>query len=350
MTGASAAAISSNARQAVIVGIVASAVLLLVGVAAPRAVLHGWLIAFASVGGVPLGAFAWMTIHRLTGGKWGELAKPALTVAVSMLPLLVLFWLPLGIGSRLVYPWAADPRSAGEGVAAIYLNGGAFASRSLIGLVGLCFLARFANSRGLGQLGAGLALLFYAIFMNFAAFGWFLSLDPRFTSSAFGAQTIIQQLISALAFVAVVRLAPEHAAAWKDIGALLLATTLGETYLILMTFIVLWYGDLPEQADWYLRRTQHGWLWLELAGIGIGSIGPLIALLFSKVRDNAGPLRIVGACLLVGTFAQTVWLVSPVTEAWSVAAGAVAIVAMVGLCWGLTRPMSLVMGDHAHGG
>ena len=347
---ASRAPSSNNARLPTLIGFAALVLLVLIGFAAPRAALHGWLIAFASVGFIPLGAFAWTMIHRLTGGKWGELAVPALTVAGSMLPMLFLFWLPLGIGSRLVYPWDADPSKAGEGVAAIYLNGGAIAVLMLVGLIGLDLLTRRANRRGLGQLGAGLALVFYTIFINFTAFGWLLSLEPRFTSSAFGAQVIVEQLLSALAFVALVQVDPEPRSAWKDIGALLLATTLGETYLILMTFIVVWYGDQPTQAAWYLRRTGHGWVWLEVAGIAIGSVGPLIALLFSKVRDHAGPLRVVAACLFVGVFAQAVWLVAPVTEAWSVATGIISVVAMVGLCWGMILPLRrLPGGSAAHG-
>lgn len=350
MTSLSPVAPSMNARLPLLVGIAASVILLLIGFVAPRPVLHGWLIAFASIGGIPLGAFAWLAIHRLTGGEWGELARPALSAAVWFIPLLVVFWLPLGIGSRLVYPWAADPAAAGDGVASLYLNGGALVLRTLVGLIGVTLLASLANRRGLKQLGAGLSLVFYAVFMNFAAFDWLLSLDPRFTSSAFGAQVIVQQLISALAFVAIVRFVPDRSSAWKDIGALLLATTLGETYLVLMTFVVHWYGDLPDQAAWYLRRTEHGWLWLELIGIAIGSVGPLAALLFAKVRDNPEPLRLVGLCLLAGVFIEDVWLVAPTTEAWSVPAAIVAGVAMIGLSWGLIRPLSALMEGEAHAG
>lgn len=352
MTVVNSTARPSRTRLPVAAGAAALLLLVVWGIVSPRAVVHGWLIAFASVGAVPLGAFAWLAIHRLTGGKWGELARPVLTGAVSLLPLLVLFWLPLWIAARLIYPWAGDPSAAGDaGVAALYLNGGAFALRGLVGLVGLCVLAWLGARHPHGSLSAGLALVFYTVFMNFAPFGWLLSLDPHFNSSAFGVQIIVQQLISALALAAVVvRPPPELQPAWKDVGALLMATTLGETYLIVMTFIVFWYGDLPDNAAWYLQRTQHGWLWLEVAGIVIGSIGPLIALLFARVRDNSAALRAVGICLMVGVFLENVWLIAPAAESWSVATGFVASVAMVGLCWGLLGPVERFMEVLAHGG
>ena len=232
---------------------------------------------------------------------------------------------------------------------ALFLNGGAFAARNLVGLVGLCGLAWFANKGRSRPLLAGLSLLFYAVFMNFAAFGWLLSLDPHFTSSSFGAQLIVQQFVSGLAFVALVQLSCEPASAWKDIGALLLATSLGQAYLALMAFIVFWYGDLPDQAAWYLRRTEHGWLWLEVAVVVVGAIGPVIALLFSWVRNHAGPLRVVAACLLVGVFLRDVWLVAPTTEPWSIPAAMLAAASMLVLGWGLSDSMTCLMGGSAHG-
>lgn len=344
-----ASPLSSQPRAPILIGLAGLVLLLLIGFVAPRPVLHGWMISFLSVGGIALGAFAWQMMHRLTGGQWGELARPALALGASLLPLLALFWVPLWIGCRLVYPWGAGPGAPGRDVAALFLNGGAFAVRNLVGLAAICGLAWFANNRRFGSLGAGLSLLAYVIFMNFAAFDWLLSLDPHFTSSSFGAQLIVQQLVSGLAFVAVVQLSNEPASAWKDVGALLLATSLGQAYLALMAFIVFWYGDLPDQAAWYLRRTEHGWLWLELAILALGAIGPIIALLFSRVRNNAGPLRVVAVCLLAGVFLRDAWLVAPTTEPWSIPAAVLAAASMLLLGCGLSGSMMRLMGGSADG-
>ena len=39
-----------------------------------------------------------------------------------------------------------------------------------------------------------------------------------------------------------------------DLGGLLIATLLGVVYLEFMTFVVAWYGDLPDKAAWFLKR------------------------------------------------------------------------------------------------
>ena len=121
---------------------------------------------------------------------------------------------------------------------------------------------------------------------------------------------------------------------WNDLGCLLLATTLGESYLILMTFIVHWYGDLPHQAAWYLMRSTRGWLWLELCALLIGAIGPLVALLFATVRRSAPALKRVAAASLVGVLLENIWLVAPPTSAWVALTGPLAAAALAGLLIG----------------
>lgn len=320
------------------------------GMLAPRIALHGWLIAFASVGGIPLGALAWIAIHRLTGGRWGEVARAPLVSAIAVLPLVLLACGPILLFAPLVYPWAADPGSAGPEVADRYLNVGFLALRSLVGLGVLATLSVVETRGRFGRLCGGLALVVYAIFVDVSAFDWLLSLEPRFTSSAFGVQLAVQHLLSALAFTILTVRAPDQDAVWPDLAGLLLATVLGEAYLMLMSFIVSWYGDLPEQAAWYLRRGHGGWMALEVAGLAIGALGPLAALLFARVRSGPGLLRPVAAATLVGVVLQDIWLVAPATEGASAIAGLVAVAAMAGLFLALSGPLArLTKGPHHDG-
>ncbi len=62
-------------------------------------------------------------------------------------------------------------------------------------------------------------------------------------------------------------------------AALLIATLLGVVYLEFMTFVVAWYGDLPDKAAWFLKRAEFG---LDL-GFDRGACGRRRA----AVRDAA---------------------------------------------------------------
>jgi hypothetical protein len=347
--GAPRLAVPPGARRPLVAAGVALLVLLIAGLAAPATALHGWLIGFTFAGGVPLGALALLLIHALTGGRWGEAHRPALLALARSLPILAGLVLPLILGSGLAYPWAADPSRAGPDVARWYLNAPAFAIRSLVGLALLGFLAwRLGRGDRPGLLGAGFGLCLYVLFANAAAYDWLLSLAPRFTSSAFGAQVIVAEMLSALCVAVLTSRADSGDPSWSDLGGLMLALTLGESYLVLMSFDIHWYGDRPVQAEWYLPRSLGGWIWLEAAGVVFGAVLPMLALLFGAVRRDPLFLSLAASAILVGLAIEDVWLVSPGTEPLSALAGLVGAVAVACLLVAASRVLAPVMEGH-HG-
>src|SRR5436309_713669 len=66
--------------------------------------------------GVVLGALANEWIHRLTGGRWGDVLRPATLRLARSMPWLLALFLPLLLGLDLLYPWwragSADWRGA----------------------------------------------------------------------------------------------------------------------------------------------------------------------------------------------------------------------------------------------
>ena len=327
-------------RMALILGLLAIAALVAWGVFAPRTVLHGWLIGFAIGGAIPLGALALLAVHSLTGGRWGDAARPIFVGAASALPLVLLAALPLFGFARWLYPWATDPGAAGADVGRVYLTVPLATGRTVVVLGALCGFALAARRGPLPPLAAGLCLLIYGAGIDLLAFDWLLSLDPHFNSSAFGVQWIITQLIAALS-VAILTTATEPGdPVWGDFGSLLLAFVLGLLYLIFMTFLIDWYGNLPDQAGWYLRRSRHGWLLLETAGIAVGAVLPLLALLFAAVRRHAAPLKATAAAALVGIVAETICLVAPASGGAATVAGLLGTVAVSGLLIGLGPRLS----------
>ena len=69
-----------------------------------------------------------------------------------------------------------------------------------------------------------------------------------------------------------------------DLGALLIATLLGVVYLEFMTFVVAWYGDLPEKAAWFLKRVQFGWISVLITALAVGRRAAV-----RDAADAAGP-------------------------------------------------------------
>ena len=121
----------------------------------------------------------------------------------------------------------------------------------------------------------------------------------------------MQQLLVALAVVAVIGTPELEGKVVGDIGGLLIATLLGVVYLEYMTFVVAWYGDLPDKAAWFLKRsTAHGPPFWSRASPSV-RCSHLRCCCCRAIRSSRAGLRIVGLLLLIGTAMHLAWLIVP---------------------------------------
>lgn len=309
---ASRATVNRQLATGVVLLVATEGLLAVVGLFAPiEALLRGWLVAFAAWSLVPIGSMVLLLIHRLTGGEWGYAAAPVLRPAAAMTPLVALAFAPVLVALPEIYPWAADPSAIPADVARWYLNGPSFLIRALITLVGWSLLGIiFAAGFG-SRLLAGLGLAFFGLTISLVAVDWYLSLEPHYVATAFAATIAIQQLLAALAVTAVIGTPTIDGKVAGDLGAFMIATLLGVVYLELMTFVVAWYGDLPEKAAWFLQRSGSGWLSVLITAIVAGAVLPFALLLVKAVRRSRRGLQIAGGLILFGTILHVAWLLLP---------------------------------------
>jgi hypothetical protein len=227
-----------------------------------------------------------------------------------------------------IYSWAADPGAAPEDVARFYLNAPSFAARAGIALVGWSFFGVVAAAGAGGRLFAALGLAFHGLIISMVAVDWYLSIEPRYTASAFAAMIAIQQILAALAFAAVIGAPGLRDKVAGDLGGLMIAALLGVVYLEVMTFIIGWYSDLPDKAAWYLKRGIPGWTAELLAALLIGALIPFALLLKRSVRRSPLGLRATGALVLAGSVLHVAWLIAPAYERQGLLLG----FALVALC------------------
>lgn len=336
-------------RQAMLIVGSAAVIVLAIGLAAtPKSVTQGWLIAFVFVSSIPIGSLVLLLIHRLTGGRWGVALAPVLMPAVSMVPLVALVFLPLAFGLPAPYHWASDASLVRPAVAHAYLNQPAFLLRTAVALIGWSVLAAVVVRQRCTTLIAGLGLVFHGIVISLVAVDWILSIDSSFSSSAFAAAIAIQQILSALSFAAIAGSAGRQDEVTSDLAGLIIATLLGTVYLDLMSFIVVWYGNLPEKAAWYLARGRDGWQWAIVAAAATGALVPFCLLLKQSFRQSGAALRLIGGLILFGVFLHVVWLMAPTFGSGAVIAAVIAVIALIGLGLGLLDRAAFRLRGGAH--
>ena len=293
----------------------------------PQAVAAGWLIGFSFWAQILIGSLTLIMIHRLTSGRWGEIIAPVLEPAAAAVPLLLVLVVPVFIAIPVLYPWPQRPDVIKPDVLSYYLNTPSYIGRTLIALFGWSALAlllpRIAGRAG--QLLAACGLVFHALIISSVAVDWYLSLSAPFTSSSFGASVAISALVGALAWAALSAPMLEDEPAIGDVGGLLLATILGITYIDFMAVLVIWYGDIPREEIWFVARDHLPWSALAIVAFLLSSLLPILALLLSRVRNRARPLRVVGGCVLVGLACYDTYLVAPPAPGLSLLAAVLAI-------------------------
>jgi hypothetical protein len=293
----------------------------------PKAAAFGWLIGFLFWAQILIGSLTLIMIHRLTAGRWGEIIAPAIESAAAILPLLIVLAVPVFVAIPLLYPWPHAPDAIKPDVLSHYLNTPGYIVRALVALFGwstLALLLPRLGARG-GQLLAAVGLVFHALVISSVSIDWYLSVAAPFTSSSFGGSIAVTALLGALAWAVVIAPAAEDDPAIGDVGALMLATVLGITYIDFMAVLVIWYGDLPREEIWFVTRGRLPWQIFAIASFVLGSLLPIFSLMLPHVRNRRRPLRAIGLCILVGLACYDAYLIAPPSPTPALAAALLAV-------------------------
>jgi hypothetical protein len=269
----------------------------------PRSTLAAYLVAWVAIGAIPLGVLCILMTSYLVRRAWTEPLHAIMMSATSVLPILAVLFLPMLIGMQEVYP-AAAPGHALPAFKAVYLTPWFFVLRSVIYFVVLCGVAMWQQAtwgysdRMMRSASAG--LIIWALLVSLAGVDWVESLEPEFHSSEYGLLYLCFTLLDGTAFAILVGIAAgRRIVATRGYSALLLSVILLWTYVHAMQYIVIWAGNIPDEAVWYIKRSSDGWQFV-LAVVALGQfVVPFFALLNSRVRSRRSWLLALCALTLV---------------------------------------------------
>jgi hypothetical protein len=304
----------------------------------PTQFLHSYLFAFLFWNGIALGCLSLLMIQHLTGGMWGLAIRRMLEAGTRTLPVLVLLFVPVGLGLKWIYPWAghepveAALREAVEQKHA-YLNVPFFLGRAAF-YFGVWIALAVALNRWSLETDAGMdlrrarllrsvsggGLVLMGLTITFMSIDWSMSLDPRWFSTIYGMLFMIGQALSALALCVVVisRMATERPVSviaspdtLHDLGKLLFAFVMVWAYISFSQFLIIWSGNLPEEIPWYLRRFHSGWRYVGLFLVVFHFVVPFLLLLSRGLKRRPRLLGTVALMILAVRVVDLCWLVRP---------------------------------------
>jgi len=175
---------------------------------------------------------------------------------------------------------------------------------------------------------SGPAVVVFSLTTTLAAFDWIMSLAPMWFSTMFGVYLFAGSILSAHCLVTVGafvlqkkgvmrdEVTVEH---YHDLGKYINGFTLFWAYIGFSQFMLIWYGNIPEETEWFYWRQEGGWVYISIALIFLHFILPFAGTMSRHVRRSPGLMCFWGAYLLVIHYIDVYWMIMP--QARQIAAG-----------------------------
>ncbi len=317
--------------------------------------MEGWqayLINFLFWSGVAQGAVVLAAIYRVVGAKWGAAVSRIAEGAVAYLPVSLLSFLPLYVGLKFFFRQANPGRGAWFDPRFIFVRGGL--GLGLMTVLSLFFvyyhlrpevgMARENNirperwfyrwiidrwqgqdrelircERGTDFLASGV-LVAYPLIYTFMAFDLIMALDPVWHSSLFGGYFFISTFylgLAGLTFVTVLL-------RWNigesfisdsqlsDLGKPLLGFNLTYLAMVWAQYIVIWYGNLPEETHFVILRVwEKPWAWFSWSVLILSVLLPFLIFLSRRAKQIPSLVLLVAILIATGLWIERYVLIVP---------------------------------------
>lgn len=286
--------------------------------------------------GLTFGAFLLSPILVATNATWGRPVKRLCESVVFFMPILFLLVWPLFLARETLFWWVLEPGHH----KAPWLNTPFFFAREGLGLLAMTVVAGFHTyhsvrsdldqAKGIPVSDAGfrrqstlspIYIVLYAFMMTVVSFDFIMSLDKHWVSTLFGPYYFMLGFYSGLAFLAILSaLAVKYLGMGKviekkqfhDLGKLLFAFCVVCADFFYVQFLVIWYGNLPEETRYVIARVVLD-PWAALAWFILFALfaAPFLLLVFRKIKMNSALLALVGVWILIAAWLEKFLLVTP---------------------------------------
>ena len=312
--------------------------------------LRSWLMGYMICFGFAVGGMALLMVQYLSGGKWGLLIRRPLEAMSRTLPLVALFFLPIGFGMKRLYLWAriSDPVQAlkdnlinREQAHAIAWKRPMLSIHSVWIQTIICFaiwflfmylLNRWSLQRdadtthkvGFWQRRfeniSGVGVVIYALTLTVGAIDWVMSTDVTWFSTMYGLLFLVGQGYSVLALSMITVVSLSKAEPMKtvlrtteqhDLAKLALAFVMLNIYLAFSQFLIIWSGNLPEEIPWYLDRIRGNWGVIASFDFIFHWLIPFALLLSRDIKRDKRRIVLVAKWMIFARCWDMFWLIEP---------------------------------------
>jgi hypothetical protein len=254
----------------------------------PHQFSFSWLFAFAFYFTLLAGCFFWIIVHHVTDAEWSVVVRRQLENLAMLILVMAVFFIPIVIFRHHLYEWMNLPLGRDPILDSKrgYLNWNFFLVRSIfyfVFFVGATLLFRRFSIRQdrdgnpaftlKMRKVAFISLPLFALSLTFGAYDWLLGLDYHWFSTMWGVYIFAGAAGSSISLLVLVITALRKAGYLKEtvtvehyhiMGKWMLSFTVFWAYIGFSQYMLIWYANMPEETEYFIRRNTESWNALSL--------------------------------------------------------------------------------------
>jgi hypothetical protein len=332
--------------------------------------MSAYLTAFMFCLTIVLGSLFFVMIQHLVRAGWSVVVRRiAELYMVMVIPLGVLF-LPvlatLLFGNGTLYNWD-DPTYAEKNFLPLaiwteklrWLNQGWFTVRAIFyfaiwSALAIWYFRQSVEQDETGekavsdrmQYWSGPAIMAFCGATSFAAFDWVMSLAPMWFSTMFGVYVFAGSVLAAHCTICITSFTLQRLGAlrdevtvehYHDLGKFIFGFVFFWSYIAFSQYMLIWYGNIPEETHWIFERQLGAWGWIGIVLILFHWALPFLGTMSRHVRRNAPLITFWAVYLLIMNYVELYWVIMP--EAGSSMGGILGVISSLFCVVGMTAVM-----------
>ncbi len=311
-------------------------------VVAPKQFYFAYLVGWVFCLTLALGGLFFQFIHHLPKAYWVVAVRRIPEALVWIFPLLAVLFIPILLGMHDLFHWThedlydpADPHYdevlAGKRA---YLNTPFFLIRLAFYFVVWTYLAYRLYTLSVRQdvdpepqipalqrrvSAWGLPLT--AVTTAFASYDLLMSLDPHWFSTIFGVYFFSGSMVAVLSMIALTAIVLQRggmlryvvtAEHYQDLGKLMFGFVVFWAYIAFSQYMLIWYGNIPEETIWYRHRLEGAWYYHSAALLFLHFVLPFLILLPRAPKRSIPVMSVMAVWLLIIHWFDLHWIAMPV--------------------------------------
>ena len=317
----------------------------------PQLAWPAYLINVLLWSAIAQGGLLFSIVMHVTKARWSHALSGFSEAFASFFPVSFLLFLILILGKDYIFPWMHADLHGKD----LWLNVTFLFSRDLTGLfilygLGFAFLyyslgLKLGNHPPHGKirtilhklwskslmnidrcksritLFSVLYIIAYAFVLSLIAFDLIMSADPHWISTLFGAYGFVKAfyiglgglvILASIIFLKYGDRSGVTASHFHDLGKLFFGFCLIWGDFFYAQFIVIWYGNIPEETSYIIQRTMlFPWKPLAWVVLSVCFVIPFFILLNRKIKTKPVFMTVLCSCVIIGILLEHLLLLGP---------------------------------------